>query len=115
MADRVVDAASLNRPVIQGVQFIEGGLLVNYMVPSADVRKGELLVMTHQLCVLRGSGHGDYGDEIDDVEEAVQALLRDALEDWNDPRTDVGIQMAEASPNDRAGAAGTVELGEGTP
>lgn len=97
---------ALMRPVIQGIQFIEGGeaILINYMIPAKDVRNRELLMMSHQLCVNRGDGGRDYGDEIDAVEDAALALLRDALEDWESPRTDVGIKIAQRPPDGADGA-----------
>jgi len=69
---------------VRSVEFLEdGSVLIVYMDPTTDVRNRNLLVHSHQLHVARGDTMKDYGDEIDDVTDAVKRLLDDALEDWN--------------------------------
>lgn len=80
--------------VVQGVQFVEDGVLVTYMQPPTDVRNRELLVLSHQLLVVRGGKDG-YGDELDDLYEACQNFLADKLEDFL-TSTDVGIHPPPA-------------------
>ena len=60
----------------------EGAVLVSYMETSTGVRNRGLLVQTHQLQIAPGNGGADYGDEIEDVLDAILRLLRDALEDF---------------------------------
>lgn len=60
----------------------EGAVLVSYMETTTGVRNRGLLVQSHQLQIAPGEGGTDYGDEIEDVRDAILRLLRDALEDF---------------------------------
>ena len=60
----------------------EGAVLVTYMETTTAVRNRGLLVMSQQLQISPGDGGADYGDEIEDVREAILRLLRDALSDF---------------------------------
>ena len=60
----------------------EGPVLVTYMDEVQDIRNRGLLVQTHQIEIAPGDDGRDYGDEIQDVKDAVMRLLKDALEDF---------------------------------
>lgn len=62
---------------ITNVQLLEGGVEIGYMRLPKDLRKNGLM-WSHSLLIPRGS---DYDDELDAFEEALQALLVDALDD----------------------------------
>lgn len=75
--------------VVSSVIFTEeGGVILNFMDTEADVRNAEKLMMSHQLLVGASDGR-DYGDEIEDVRDAVNRLLADALEDFYAPPQDI--------------------------
>lgn len=68
---------------VSSVTFLEdGSVVIVYMDPSSDVRNRGLVIQSHQIHIARGEGTKDYGDEIDDVDDAVKRLLDDALEDF---------------------------------
>lgn len=75
--------------VVSSLAFTEdGGVIINFMDVDADIRNTEKLMMSHQLLI--GSSDGrDYGDEIEDVRDAVNQLLADALEDFRAPKEDI--------------------------
>lgn len=60
----------------------EGPVLVTYMDEVQDIRNRGLLMQTHQIEIVPGEDGRDYGDEIQDVKDAVKQLLKDALEDF---------------------------------
>lgn len=59
----------------------EGPVLVSWMEPT-DVRNGGLLMMTKSMEIHPGEDGKDYGEEIEDVKDAIKRLLADALEDF---------------------------------
>lgn len=69
----------MSKPVLQitTVSLLEEGIELGYVRLPADVRKNGL-VWQHAVLVPRKS---DYDDEIEAVEDALIALLEDALED----------------------------------
>lgn len=76
--------------VVSTVTFTEdGGIVINFMDPVGDVRNRDLLMMSHQILIGAGEGGRDYGDEIEEVRDAVDRLLTDALEDFHAPPEDV--------------------------
>lgn len=62
---------------ISGIEFGAEGLTVTYVRVPRDIRKNGL-IWQHQVGVPHGS---DYGDEIEALTEAAQALLTDVLDD----------------------------------
>ena len=65
-------------PVLVSVELLgDAGLSLRYLQYPKDVRKNGL-TWQHQVFVPRGS---DYDDELDAVDEALQALLADVLDD----------------------------------
>jgi hypothetical protein len=58
-------------------------VVITYMHATEDVRNRGLVSQTHQIAINRGQGGKDYGDEFDDLYEAINALLVDALEDFH--------------------------------
>ncbi len=67
-----------NDTQILGFGLLEGGgIEIGYVRVPEDVKKNGL-ISSHSVQIPRGS---DYDDELDDVMEALAALLHDALED----------------------------------
>jgi hypothetical protein len=62
---------------ITGVALVEGGVEISYGRLPQDVRKNGL-AWQHSVLIPKGS---DYDDEIETFEEALLALLEDALDD----------------------------------
>lgn len=87
--------------VIDSISFApDGAVVLSFLDTTTDVRNGELLLMSHQLIVRPGEGGRDYGDEIEDVREAAQRLLNDAMDDWN-TTSDIGVAMPEDPDDER--------------
>lgn len=70
----------------------DGGVVISFLDPATDVRNRGLLTMGHQLVIQPGEGGRDYGDEVEDLRDAVRRLLDDAMNDWA-TTTDVGVPM----------------------
>lgn len=83
--------------VIASVSFqMDDSVIITYMDAVQDERNGGLLVANHQIQVHPGEGGRDYGDEIEDVRDAVKRLLADALNDF------VATPPASAGDNERS-------------
>lgn len=69
--------------VIASVSFqVDGSVIITYMDAVQDERNRGLLLANHQIQVFPGEDGKDYGDEIEDVRDAVKRLLADALSDF---------------------------------
>lgn len=82
--------------VVSTVTFMEdGSVVIVYLDPSSDVRNRGLLVQSHQLHIGRGDDAKDYGEEIDDLNDAIKRLLDDALDDFVNTPAQVGDELDE--------------------
>lgn len=67
---------------IGGISFDpEGSVSIQYLEIPADVRLGGKAAMTRSLNL---APNPEYADALEDVERAIQRLLKDVLEDFHD-------------------------------
>lgn len=69
--------------VIRSIFFGDGLIEILFMELPTDIRAQGTLAMSRTLSI--DTDRGDYGSEVDEVEAAALALLRDALEDFQAP------------------------------
>ena len=81
------------RPLIRNIAFTQDGMSIDYMVLPRDARENGLAI-THNVWIPR---EDDYDDEIEAVEQAAQAAVLDALEDFDRiPELDIKGQVEDA-------------------
>lgn len=82
---------------IQHLAFDEESVQIGYYDPYVDM-KAPGLVRLHTLVVTKG---GDYDEEIQDVMDAIQYLLNDVGEDWeNLPSPQQAQEQAAVEPDE---------------
>lgn len=84
-------------PQVGGVEFDGDRLSITYLHPDSDIRNKGLVMQTHNLVVLRSPA---YDDLIEAVEDAVTALLNEALDDYHDTEAVTGPDPDEPDEDD---------------